>query len=70
MTAIVRSAKTHHLAARQPRLHELHRSPIETVHGTWIDGGVAPTRREVSRILAEFVHELVRSSASIVGLYR
>lgn len=36
---------------------------------TWIAGDVAPTRHEVSRILNEFVNELVRSYSSIVGLW-
>ena len=36
---------------------------------TWIDGAVAPTRHEVSRILTGFINELVRSYSSIVGLW-
>ena len=37
---------------------------------TWIHGDVAPTRHEVSHILAGFVNALVRSYSSIIGLWR
>ena len=37
---------------------------------TWIDGGVAPSRPEVNRMLDGFVNELVRRFSSIVGLWR
>ena len=37
---------------------------------TWIDGGVAPSRPEVNRMLDGLVNELVRRFSSIVGLWR